>query len=130
MQSPEQLFKALGEETRLRLLHLLVVSEETLCVCEMMDALELPQYQISRHLRILKHAGLITSRRRGTWMYYSLERGKPGNNSLFDFLRDYLETFYVYTPFVKDIERLQKRLALREEDSCVVGLTSERNLHV
>ena len=125
MQAPSQRFKALGDETRLRLMYLLIASEETLCVCEMMDALELPQYQVSRHLSVLRNAGLVTSERRGTWMYYSLEIERPGNRELFEFLKTYLRTFCTGEPFTKDSESLQKRIALREAGTCVVGIRNE-----
>ena len=117
---PERLFRALGDETRLRLLYLLADSQQTLCVCEMMDALELPQYQISRHLGILRNAGLVSNERRGTWMYYALESGNAGNDMLFDFLRSYL--CMSETPLADDMERLKGRLSLREGDNCVVGI--------
>ena len=59
MTQPFEIFKALGDETRLRLVNLFLQTDEDLCVCEMVDALELPQYQISKHLTILKNAGLL-----------------------------------------------------------------------
>jgi len=125
MQKLSQRFKALGDETRLRLMYLLIASEDTLCVCEMMDALELPQYQVSRHLSVLKNAGLVTSERRGTWMYYSLEVEMPGNRELFEFLETCLRTSDMGARFEKDYEYLQKRIALREAGTCVVGIRNE-----
>ena len=122
MQKLSQRFKALGDETRLRLMYLLISSEDTLCVCEMMDALELPQYQVSRHLSVLKNVGLVTSERRGTWMYYSLESEEPGNHELFEFLETCLRTSDMRARFEKDYEYLQKRIALREAGTCVVGI--------
>jgi len=69
------LFKALSDETRLRILNLL--REKELCVCELMDVLEMPQPRISHQLRILKEAGLVVDRREGKWIIYALEeRGK------------------------------------------------------
>ena len=123
MPRPEEIFKALSDPTRLRLLHLLLTSEQTLCVCEMMGALELPQYQVSRHLKVLKGAGLVTSARRGTWMYYSLAVDRSENGRLFAFLREYLTAFSQDVPFEADRKRLVKQLALREEGTCAVGST-------
>lgn len=54
---------------RLRLFALLADQGET-CVCHLTDALELPQSTVSRHLAVLRHAGLVTTRRDGKWMYY------------------------------------------------------------
>ncbi|MDQ6968745.1 MAG: metalloregulator ArsR/SmtB family transcription factor [Mariprofundaceae bacterium] len=64
-------FKALGDPVRLRLFALLGHSKE-LCVCHLVDALQLPQSTVSRHLSILRHAGLLETRREGKWMYYHL----------------------------------------------------------
>jgi ArsR family transcriptional regulator, arsenate/arsenite/antimonite-responsive transcriptional repressor len=65
-----RLFKALADETRLRMVALL--SHGDLCVCHVEEALGLPQSTASRQLAILKSAGLVESRRQGTWMYYGL----------------------------------------------------------
>jgi ArsR family transcriptional regulator len=64
-------FKALGDETRLKMLWLLMNRRE-LCVCDLMEVLNTTQSKASRHLRTLYHTGLVNSRRQGQWMYYSL----------------------------------------------------------
>jgi ArsR family transcriptional regulator len=61
---------ALGDETRLRILDLLRDGER--CVCELTEALELGQSLLSFHLKTLKDAGLVTDRREGRWVYYTL----------------------------------------------------------
>jgi ArsR family transcriptional regulator len=65
-----QMYKALGDETRLRILGLLRLGE--LCVCDIMETLGLPQSTASRHLAYLKNSDWITGTRRGKWMYYQL----------------------------------------------------------
>jgi ArsR family transcriptional regulator len=65
-----RLFRALGDETRLRIVALL--SHGELCVCHLESALDLNQSTASRHLGILKAAGIVDSRRDGTWVYYSI----------------------------------------------------------
>ena len=65
-----KLFRALGDETRVRIVALLVHGE--LCVCHVENALDLPQPSVSRALGILKSAGLVESRRDGSWVYYRL----------------------------------------------------------
>ena len=65
-----KLFRALGDETRLRIVALL--SHGELCVCHIERALELSQPNISRHLGILRMAGIVDARRDGTWVYYRL----------------------------------------------------------
>ncbi len=67
-----EIFKACADATRLRLLVLL--SERELCVCELVEILQMPQGKISRHLAILRRAGLVADRRDGTWINYSLQR--------------------------------------------------------
>ena len=65
-----RVFRALGDETRLRIVALLTHGE--LCVCHIEQALELSQPNASRQLGILKSAGIVDSRRDGTWVYYFL----------------------------------------------------------
>lgn len=65
-----QLFKALGDGTRLRLLALLQSGET--CVGDLVVALDLPQGTVSRHLATLRHADLVETRRAGAWAYYRL----------------------------------------------------------
>lgn len=65
-----QLFRALGDETRLRIVALL--SHGELCVCHLEKALDLSQPNVSRQLGILRAAGVVEARREGTWVYYSI----------------------------------------------------------
>ena len=65
-----RLFRALGDETRLRMVALL--SHGELCVCHLEKALDLPQPNVSRQLGILRMAGVVDARREGTWVYYKL----------------------------------------------------------
>lgn len=66
----EQLFRALADDTRLRILGLLAAGE--VCVCHIHSALDLPQPTVSRHLAYLRKSGLAAARREGLWMHYSL----------------------------------------------------------
>jgi ArsR family transcriptional regulator len=69
-----QVFKALGDPVRLRLVSLIGAhAGGEVCVCDLTDAFELSQPTISHHLKVLREAGIITSERRGTWVYYRLE---------------------------------------------------------
>lgn len=63
-------FKALSDETRLRILKLLENGE--LCVCHIVAAVDMSQSKISFHLKILRDAGLVKDRREGKWMHYRL----------------------------------------------------------
>ena len=124
MSDPVDIFKALGDETRLRLVNLLLQTEEDLCVCEMVDTLGLPQYQISKHLTILKNASLLRASRKGTWVYYRLDgEESPLLSDLFKVLSRHLGLV-----FAEDSQKLTQRLAMREEGKCVVGFVSEKEL--
>lgn len=106
------MFKALGDETRLRIVHLLFEGE--LCVCDLTHALGMPQSTVSRHLALLKNAGIIADRRCKTWAYYRLsDEARP-------FVRDIL---VVLGKHLEDSNQAHTdRAALREYRSC-----SERN---
>jgi ArsR family transcriptional regulator len=120
MSDPVEIFKALGDETRLRLVNLFLQTDEDLCVCEMVDALALPQYQISKHLTILKNAGLLQASRKGTWVYYRLDREAPFWRDLGKMLSRHLNT----PAFVADTAKVKQRLSLREAGRCVVGFVA------
>ena len=66
----EQLFRALADRTRLRLLNL--VADREICVCYFVEILGVSQPKISRHLAYLRRAGLVAARREGKWMHYRL----------------------------------------------------------
>lgn len=76
MISPNDFFDALSDETRRRLLALLVGDDE-LCVCELCHALDLPQPKVSRHLAVMREGGLLTVRREGLWIYYRIHALLP-----------------------------------------------------
>jgi ArsR family transcriptional regulator len=64
-----QLFHALSDEIRVNVVMLLLDGER--CVCDLMADLDLAQSRLSRHLKTLSDAGIITGRREGRWNYYS-----------------------------------------------------------
>ena len=70
-------FKALSDETRLRILNILVQKE--CCVCEVMQALNISQSRASRNLGVLEEAGFLKSHREGAWVYYAL-RDDPASS--------------------------------------------------
>jgi ArsR family transcriptional regulator len=67
-----QIFKALGDDTRLDIVMLLATGEK--CVCEIFEKLKLPQNLVSHHLGILRECNLIINRKEGKWVHYSLNR--------------------------------------------------------
>ena len=71
-----RLFHALSDETRLRIVERLLLGEQ--CVCNLMETLELGQSHLSFHMKTLKDAGLVSDRRDGRWIHYSLNPGTLG----------------------------------------------------
>lgn len=106
-----RLFKALGDETRLRIVALL--SHGELCVCHIESALELTQPTASRHLGVLRAAGVVDTRRQGTWMYYRLA-DQPDEDCRQQ-LRAVTASFARRQVLRADIERL---LMVRGPSSC------------
>lgn len=74
--SPQAIFDAIADPTRRRMLALITRQGE-LCVCELTAALAEAQPKISRHLGVLRNAGLLSSRREGTWVHYRLAAALP-----------------------------------------------------
>jgi ArsR family transcriptional regulator len=71
-QATAQLFKALADPHRVKILNLLATSPEPVCVCEFTGPLGISQPTVSHHLKKLVQAGLLDREQRGTWAYYSL----------------------------------------------------------
>src|SRR3954451_21489769 len=101
----ESLFKALADDTRLRILGLLLTGE--VCVCDIHESLKIPQSKASRHLAYLRRAGLVDTRRRGPWIHYRLGRlSDPVLAAIVDAVRHALSHLDIVR---KDTGRLQKR---------------------
>jgi ArsR family transcriptional regulator len=116
MQKEVALFKVLSDATRLRLASLLLANGET-CVCVLAQALNEPDFKISRHLGVMRSAGLVEARREGTWMYYRLvEPSCCFEQALQEFLRTGLT----------DHPTLKKDLASLPDASCEIITTRNR----
>lgn len=107
--------KALSDPIRVRIL--LPIFQQELCVCEIADALELPQSTLSTHLQVLREAGLVKTRRVGKWVYYSLQEEKRPYLSAF--LEPHREDLVADTRLQRDALRIKQRLAIRENGCCV-----------
>jgi ArsR family transcriptional regulator len=97
-------FKALSDETRLRILNLLM--ERECCVCEVMQALVISQARASRNLSALYNAGFLKLRREGLWALYSIDREGLGEYYL-DMIEAVKKALEGNEIALKDIERLQ-----------------------
>ena len=104
MKKLEQIFKALADPTRLRILNLLL--QEGACVCELGAVLDLSQPLISRHLAYLRNGGLVRDHREGTRVRYSLELDEDFGQALEIFLR---KAFLSQPVYQEDIQRWRKQ---------------------
>lgn len=119
--NPETLFQALSDGTRLRIIHLLVMTDEEICLCELVDVLLEPQYKLSRHLKILRQAGLLTSQKEGRWVYHRLTSKPDYLQQLYTLVRALPDPAGVYST---DLKHFKSRMALREDGRCRVGILS------
>ncbi len=115
-------FKALSDKTRLRTFRLLCRFPLDMCVCEIVDGLEESQHKVSRHLKVLKYARLVQETKRGKWVYYGLA---PTDDPFVQLLISGLANLDD-TLFAADTRRLEKRLALRVNGQCVIGMEDTR----
>ncbi len=109
--------KAFAEPTRVRVLSALQQGE--LCVCELCDALNVPQSTLSTHLQVIRDAGLVRTRKEGKWIYYALNGKKTSLTGA---------VFKLFAPnltedkmIARDRKRLRARLACRQAGECCVG---------
>jgi len=101
-----ELFRALSDPTRLRLL--LLLREGEICVCHLVSTLELSQPLISKHLSALRQAGLVNSRKDGLWRHYSLAEAGCGSHMRLLACLD--EVAREHPEAVSDRKRLEKVL--------------------
>jgi ArsR family transcriptional regulator len=97
-------FLALGDPTRLRLLHLM--GEQEVCVCFLVEILGGPQPKISRHLAYLRSAGVTSARRDGKWMHYRIVM--PPHSAAAQILRQTLDWLKHENQMQADLARLAK----------------------
>jgi ArsR family transcriptional regulator, arsenate/arsenite/antimonite-responsive transcriptional repressor len=114
--------KSLGDASRMKIIRLLCEANDDLCVCEIMDAIEDSHSNISRHLKILRAAGLVNEKKEGRWAYFSLaDSDSAFHKNLLQTIRS-IPGKYI----ADDSERLKLRLSLREDGKCIDGLKSEK----
>jgi ArsR family transcriptional regulator len=95
-----ELFHALSDETRLAIVQRLRSGEK--CVCDLTDLLDAAQSRLSFHLKVLKDAGLVSDRKEGRWVHYSLNR----------------DAFAELQSLLGEMKPSARRLAVREDGCC------------
>ena len=113
METTLQLFKALADRNRLRIVAALNRHDE-LCACQITELLQVTGATASRHLSVLQHAGLVESRKEGRWVYYRLTQ--PGNKAP---VGQWLEqTFTESEQLQQDAQELERIIGITREALC------------
>lgn len=110
-----EIFQALSDPYRIRIIRLMLEAKSELCLCELSDALEEPEYKLSRHVKILKNSGLIDSVREGKWIYHSLVTDEKYLKLLHKAVSVFPDSA---NQLARDFARFQKRLNIREAGRC------------
>lgn len=116
---PWEIFQALADPTRIRIVRLLVETGEEACLCELVDSLLQPQYKLSRHVKILRQAGLLSADKDGRWVYHRLVRGVSYLELAYDMLLALPDADGL---FAHDLNNFRQRMCLREDGRCRVGI--------
>ena len=111
-----EMFQALSDKTRLRLMRLLVSEpREEACLCEFSDSLREPEYNLSRHLKVLRQTGLLSAIKEGRWVYHRLVHTES------------VQPFYALVAqlddadgsFSEDIKRFRAEIKRRSTSRCI-----------
>lgn len=108
--------KAIGDQNRLRAIMALRNGE--LCVCQIVELLQLAHSTVSKHMSILKQSGLVISRKKGRWVYYSLCDGHEGSVVSKQALQWIRETISKDQTVLDDEQRLEVILRMDPDELC------------
>jgi DNA-binding transcriptional ArsR family regulator len=109
--------KALSDENRVRILMALNGRDE-LCVCQLIDLLQLAPSTVSKHLFILRNARLVIGRKEGRWMYYRLNRNDGALPAVVGALSWVIRSVADAPVILEDDERLSAILSQPAESKC------------
>lgn len=115
---PEQVFQALSDSTRIRIVRLLARGQEA-CLCELVDSLLERQYKISRHLKVLRQVGLLSAEKDGRFIYHRLVDRPAHLAKLCATVRTLPDP---EGTFAKDLRKFKDRMRLREAGRCRIGI--------
>ena len=107
-------FKALSDRNRLRVVAALMQAEE-LCPCQLVELLQVTGATASRHMGMLIAAGLVTSRKKGRWVFYRLQRKDPDFSAILTWVQGILEKD---PGMQRDAKRLKQITAVEPEELC------------
>ncbi len=106
------LFQAVADSTRVRILRLMIETKEEICLCDFVDSLLEPQYNLSKHLKVLRQSGLISAVKDGRWVYHGLIDGAQHIKNLYRLISSLPDT---NGAFLADLKQFQKRKRIRGE---------------
>ncbi len=120
----DQLFKALSEESRLRILSVLMI--RPMCVCEIEACLKMTQSNASRHLTVLKNCKILEGYKEAQWAYYRIsEQFKEDNQELWEYLQRILKGLKTYQ---KDMEECE--ICLTKDICSMTKMNSKRRVKI
>lgn len=109
-----EVFQALADPLRVRMMRIFVSSGEEACLCELADSLLEPEYKLSRHLKTVRQAGLLSASKDGRWVYHRLVTDVPFLSQVYKAIGEIEDADGA---LAKDLSRFRKRMQLREKDS-------------
>jgi ArsR family transcriptional regulator, arsenate/arsenite/antimonite-responsive transcriptional repressor len=112
---PTELFQALSDPWRLRVVRLLAKTGEEACLCELADSLQTPDYALSRHMKLLRQVGMLSSTRDGRWVYFRVAKGPYQFNDLMAVVCSLPDPDKV---FAGDLARFRQFARLRIDGRC------------
>lgn len=113
---PTAVLQAISDKTRLRIIRILVTLPKAEgCLCDFTDSLQEPEYNISRHLKVLRNVGLLSFRKEGRWVYHHISSAKE----MKPFYRLIAEIPDNEQTFHEDLKRFKNELAKRSNKRCL-----------
>lgn len=113
--APENVFQAVAEPSRIRIVRLLAVTRNEACLCELVDSLLEPQYNLSRHLKVLRQMGLLAAEKDGRFIYHTLVATPSYLNRLWACVQALPDP---NGTFAADLKRFKDRVRLRVAGRC------------
>ncbi len=115
IRQAEQIFKALADGSRLKVL--MALEDGEMCVCQITALLGFAQSTVSRHMQVLQHAGLVMSEKRGMWVFYRLP-GSEAPREIKNTLKLFRETWCHGGEYQQLKEQVKRIKSMKREELC------------
>jgi len=110
-----EFFQALSDPYRIRIVGLMLRTKSEVCLCELAESLGEPEYKLSRHIKVLKNVGLVSSIRYGKWIYHSLVSADKHQRAVHEAIRFFPGH---KSEFENDFARFKRRAMFRDGGRC------------